>query len=95
MGLTLELKVVPGSKKQTFTLDKSGIIKCFLKSHPEHGKANAELIKILSDQLNIQQAKIKIIKGTTARKKLLKIDSPLSLQQILTLCNIDSQTKIP
>ena len=94
MGLTLEIKVVPGSNRQAFALDKSGIVKCHLKSQPEHGKANAELIKLLSKTLKIPQDALKIITGATARKKLIKIDGNFTLQHIYNLCGIEAQTSI-
>lgn len=74
MSLVIEVKVVPGSKKQLFGLDKQGVIKCMLKSQPENGKANDELIKLLSKTLQIPPKEIKIICGQTGRKKLIKLN---------------------
>jgi len=78
MTLVIEVKVIPSSGKQQCTTDKSGTIKCYLKSAPEGGKANAELIKFLSKQLKVSQKQITILTGTTSRKKRIKIDAKLS-----------------
>lgn len=42
---------------------------------PEDGKANEELIKFLAKKLKIPKSKIEIIRGETARIKVLKVDS--------------------
>jgi len=87
--LVIEVKVVPGCKTQSFVLDKQGIIKCTLKSQPEKGKANEELVKFLSKTLHIAQQDIKIMSGHTGRKKLIKIDvDDLTLQKFYMLCGI-------
>lgn len=89
MGLVIEVKVVPGSKKQLFSLDKQGIIKCMLKSQPEKGKANEELVKLLSKTLHALPQQIKIISGQTGRKKLIKLDiDNLTLKEFYRLCEI-------
>lgn len=90
MSLVLEVKVVPGSKKQSFFLDKQGLLKCALKSQPEKGKANEELIKFLSKLLHIGQQDVKIMSGQTGRKKLIKIDlDDLTLAKFYTICGIE------
>ena len=44
-------------------------IKVSLKSKPELGKANRELIKLLSNHFQVSSDKIKIIQGIKSRKK--------------------------
>ncbi len=94
MPILLEIKVVPQSGKQRFVTDKSGILKCFLKSPPEDGKANKELIKLLSEALSIPQDHIKIVLGATFRKKVLKIDTPLDQKAIWKKLGIEEQLRI-
>ncbi len=74
----LRIKVIPKSPKNEITeimADDSGeqTIKIRIKAAPEKGKANAELIKFLSKELNIPKAGISIISGKTNQLKLLKI----------------------
>ncbi len=71
--MIIEIKVIPSSGKQGCILDKSGMVKCFLKSAPENGAANKELIKQLSKLLKIPQVDIEIVGGLISRKKRLKI----------------------
>jgi len=85
MALILEVKVVPSSGRLSCQIDQPETLKCFVKSSPEGGKANAELIKFLSKRLKIPQKQITIITGATSRKKRVKISHDISFQQ---LCNI-------
>ena len=59
---TLELFQVKGNE-----------IKVSIKSKPELGKANRELIKLLSNYFQVSPDKIKIIHGTKSRKKVVYI----------------------
>ena len=45
-----------------------------LKAKPEQGKANEELIKFISKELEISSEHVKIIKGFKNRNKLIKIN---------------------
>ncbi len=95
MSLVIEIKVVPGSKKQSFSLDRQGIIKCTLKSQPEKGKANEELIKLLSKTTKIPQQNIKILSGYTGRKKIIKLEEDhLTLPIFYARCGIENQSSI-
>lgn len=95
MAVVIELKVVPNSKTQGFELDKSGLIKCRLKSKPEGGKANEELIKLMSKALGISTDYFKILRGATSRNKMIKIDINNSdLNKVLELLGVEVQSKI-
>lgn len=83
MSLLVIIKVVPSSGRSAWTLDKSGTLKCYLKSPAEKGLANKELIKKLAHDLDLTQADIDIIQGLTIRIKTLKIKSTLTLNQVL------------
>ncbi len=73
MALVFEVTVNPKSGRLAWVLDKTGRLKCYLKSEPEKNRANKELISSLSDALNIPQGDIEIIRGHTERKKTIKI----------------------
>jgi uncharacterized protein (TIGR00251 family) len=86
----ISIKVFPSSGKQQWILDKSGQLKCYLKSQPEKGKANQELIKLLAKQLEIPQTNIQIISGATTRIKRLKIEGYKTVEQILNKLNLET-----
>ena len=92
--LVLEIKVTPSSGKQICVLDKTKNLKCFLKSAPERGKANAELVKLLSKKLRVEQDAISIISGEASRKKLIKIDVDVSFEYLCEQLGIELQTTL-
>ena len=94
MPLTIEIKVVPSSGKQCCQRDKSGKIKCYLKSAPEGGKANAELIKFLSKKLSLPQDQLMILQGATSRNKVIKIDADLVIEQLFASLGLEDQKSI-
>ncbi len=76
----LRIKVIPKSPKSEIAeimTDESDeqTIKIRIKAAPEKGKANAELIKFLSKELNIPKSNISIISGKTDKLKLIKISN--------------------
>jgi hypothetical protein len=88
MALQFVVKAVPKSSKQQIVLDKSGMLKCYIKSAPEQGKANQEIIKFLSKQLDIPQVKIEIIKGLSSRIKTISILENITYNQLLEKLSI-------
>ena len=94
MALIFEVKVVPSSGRASFELDKSGMIKCFLKSPPEDGKANRELIKLVAQALNVTQSEVSIVHGLTNRKKKLKIAKNLTEEELFVCLKLARQKRI-
>lgn len=92
--LVLELTVVPSSGKLSIILDKRGLIKCYLKSPPEEGKANRELVSFLASLLKLPKNGITIVSGLTHRKKRLKIETLLTLEQIKQALGLENQQVI-
>ena len=78
MSLLIKVKVITAAGKQKLFLDKSGKMKCRLKSTPEKGKANSELIKYLSKLIKMPTSKIRILSGHTSKNKTLKIETDLT-----------------
>lgn len=91
MSLIVEIKVTPQSGRQAIVIDKSGILKFFLIAPPEDGKANKEVVQIISQKLNIKKTQIDIISGLTSRKKRIEINAPLSYQQFLQQLGLEHQ----
>lgn len=89
MAFIFDVKVIPGSGRKGWIIDKTGNIKCYLKSPAEQGKANEELIKNLSKTLGIPQDMISISSGTQSRKKRIKIDVEMTFNRLLELLGID------
>ncbi len=83
MPFIFEVKVVPSSGQNKWILDKNGALKCYLKSAPEKGKANKELIQLISKALKIPQSDVVIVSGATDRRKKISITLDLTFDQLL------------
>ncbi|MCX5921751.1 MAG: DUF167 domain-containing protein [Candidatus Dependentiae bacterium] len=91
MSLIIEIKVMPSSGRLSWVLDKTGRLKCFLKSPAEQGKANKELVKFTAKTLGIAQDRVTIMSGEISRNKRLKIDLDVTLDQLIGLLGIERQ----
>ena len=76
MALRIIIKVSPSSGKSMCQIDKNGTLKCFLKSPPEQGKANDELISLIAKKLDLSRGDVSIVLGKTARNKTILINTP-------------------
>ena len=73
--MQLKVKVKPNSKQQKIIDEVDGSLTIHLKSPPVDGKANEELIKVLSKKFNVPKSYIRIKSGTSSRQKLIEIDT--------------------
>lgn len=94
MTVSLTIKVVPQSGKLKLITDKNGTLKCYLKSPPEDGKANKELITFFSKGLKLPIENITIIQGATSRTKTIKIITDHDKLSIYKLLGIEQQQTI-
>ncbi len=67
---TFSLHVVPSSGRQELVIDKNGKLRLFLKSQPEHNKANLELIKFFKKEYKVT---VEIVQGKRAHRKVLHL----------------------
>lgn len=69
-----QVKVKPNAKKQQLIQEPDGSLTVHLKSSPVDGKANAELIQVLSKAFEVPKSAITIKSGLTSRQKLVEIN---------------------
>ena len=69
-----QVKVKPNAKKQQLIQEANGSLTVHLKSSPVDGKANAELIQVLSKAFEVPKSAITIKLGLTSRQKLVEIN---------------------
>lgn len=91
---TCIIKVVPSSGRLGAVLDKNSQLKCYLKSPPEDGKANQELIKYIAQALKIPQKMVTIVTGATSRTKLIRVATDHTYEQLLDALDIEKQMSI-
>lgn len=69
------VKVKPNSKLNKIVEEDDGSLTINLKSPPVDGKANQELIKVLSKKFDVPKSYIRIKSGASSRQKLIEIDT--------------------
>ncbi len=94
MAIRLNIKVIPQSGEQKIILDKNGQIKCYVKSAPEKGKANREIISFLAKKVHVSKQEVAIVSGATSRKKIVQIDTDKDKSQIMDLLGLQEQLKL-
>jgi uncharacterized protein (TIGR00251 family) len=90
MAIIIEVKVVPQSGKTGCKLEHERL-KCFLKSAPEKGKANKELLSYFAKKLNLPAAAVQLMSGATHRLKRVQIDAELSFEDVCMALGIERQ----
>jgi len=70
--MRLKIKVIAGAKKES-VVDEGGKLKVKLAAPPVKGKANVELIKVLSDRFNVPKSRVRILKWLTSNIKEVEI----------------------
>jgi uncharacterized protein len=70
----IQVKVKPNSSQQKIDAQEDGTFVVFLRSPPVDGKANEELIKILSKEFDVPKSSITIKSGRSSKTKRVEID---------------------
>jgi len=71
--MIINIKVIANAKRQEIKQENDKL-KIYLKSKPEKGKANEELINLLASHFNVSKINFKILKGKKSRNKLIEIN---------------------
>ncbi len=81
----LKVRVVPRSSRPGIQGVKGERLRIRLKSPPIEGRANAELVELLSKSLKVPKGEIEIIRGIKGREKEVFIPSlnPKDLEALL------------
>jgi len=73
--MLIEVKVRPNSKDDRIVkINPPQSIEVELRAKPENNQANERLLSFLTKMLKLPKNSLKIIRGHTERKKLIKID---------------------
>lgn len=73
-GIRLRIVVKPNSKQTGIKIDsEKKYLQISVKSPPDKGKANKELLKLLSKQLELPSINLSIISGQTTRDKIVLV----------------------
>ncbi len=80
-GTVIRVKVNPGSDKAGIKDFEGGYLKVDLEYSPQRGKANRELLKLLSSSLDVDKSELDILKGKKSRRKEVHVGK--SFEEIL------------
>jgi uncharacterized protein (TIGR00251 family) len=71
--IRVEIKVQPRSSRNQIVGEQEGALKIKLTAPPVEGEANQALINFLARHLKIPRKNIALLRGDTARNKLIEI----------------------
>ena len=92
--IQLSIKVIPNAAQSKIVLDANAKICVYVKSQPEKGKANKELIDLISKKLAISKGDISIISGLGSRYKKIAIHKPLTYAEVLFKLGLEVQKRV-
>lgn len=70
--MRVRVRILPRAKKECI-IDQGEQLKVYVKEAPVKGRANKRLIALLADYYHTKKSNIQIIRGETAREKLVEI----------------------
>lgn len=73
-GFTIEVRVKPRSSRLVLEGVEGGALIARLTAPPEGGKANEQLIALLSKELGVGKSRIRIIRGLASRTKVVEVE---------------------
>lgn len=68
-GAVVSVSVSPGSSRPGIGEIRGGALHVRLRSAPEKGRANAELVEVLAGAFGVRKADVEITSGASSRKK--------------------------
>ena len=71
--MLIKVKVFPNSKKEEIIKKSEDSFEIRVKEKPEKGKANREVVRILSSYFKIPESKIRLVRGFKERNKIFEI----------------------
>jgi len=79
----IELYISPNAKKSQVTGMYDGRLKIALHAKPIDGAANKELISFLSKKLDVPKSAIMILRGASAKIKLIEVTGKSGIKEEL------------
>jgi len=71
--MLIKVKVFPSSKREEVIKKSEDSFEVKIKEKPEKGRANREVVRVLSSYFKISESKIRLIKGFKKRSKIFEI----------------------
>jgi uncharacterized protein (TIGR00251 family) len=74
-GIRLTIHVVPNARKSEVVGPLDDSLKIRLQARPIEGKANAALIRYLSESLNVPRTAVLVTHGLSSKHKLIEVQT--------------------
>lgn len=84
--IVFDVKVFPGSSKN-FVKVEGELVKVWVTSQPEKGKANDAVKEIIAKKLAISKSNVKIISGETSEKKKIEVRGISNKEELVKKLN--------
>ncbi len=68
-GVVLEVKALPGSKRDELRGVQNNALKVCVTQAPEKGKANKAIRKVLADAMKLRASQVELLSGETSSQK--------------------------
>jgi uncharacterized protein (TIGR00251 family) len=73
-GVLIDVRVVPRAGKSGISGTRDNALVIRLNAPPVEGAANAELIEVLADALDVPKRAVAIVSGDRSRQKRVRVD---------------------
>jgi uncharacterized protein (TIGR00251 family) len=84
-GVSFAVKVQPRARKSAVTGVHDNALKIALNAPPLDGRANAALIGLLADLLQVSRSRISILTGEQSRQKVVRVSGMTTAEATLKL----------
>jgi uncharacterized protein YggU (UPF0235/DUF167 family) len=74
MHADLPVRVNPRSSRNKLTLEPDGSLRVWVTASPTDGQANDAVCQLVAAALDIAKSRVSVLRGQTARQKLLRVD---------------------
>ena len=68
----LALRVTPGAKVEAIAIAEGRLL-VKTRAKPEDGKANAAVLELLAEALELAPSRLELLRGATSREKLVRL----------------------
>lgn len=83
-GVDLDVHVVPRASKTRIAGVVEARLKVQLNAPPVDGEANAALVRLIADELDVRKSAVSIVAGETSRQKRVHVEG-VALDVVLAL----------
>ena len=69
----IEVRVTPKAAANRIVVDADGLIRVYVTTVPEGGKATAAVVQLLAKAIGIPKSRLELVRGETSREKLFRV----------------------